>query len=148
MKEQETVEKFIQLRAENKSYDKISKLLKVSKPTLIGWGKKQKANIDKLKSIRLEQILEKYKLTQEDRITRLAKELKLAWDSFEKKDYDSLSKREIILIIMRLEQSLRKEPAIIANEEDVDDGDIQVNVVRSIITAEDMKKMKNSELRE
>ena len=31
MKEQETIDKFIQLRAEGKSFDKIVKLLKVSK---------------------------------------------------------------------------------------------------------------------
>ena len=32
MKEMETIEKFIQLRAEGKSFDKIAKLIKVSKP--------------------------------------------------------------------------------------------------------------------
>ena len=80
-------------------------------------------------------ILEKHKLTQEDRLTRLAKELKLAWDSFEQKEYISLSKREIMLIIMRLEQSLRKEPAMIAmakksNDENNTD---HLIIIRSLI---------------
>ncbi|MHB9005175.1 MAG: helix-turn-helix domain-containing protein, partial [Coriobacteriia bacterium] len=80
MKEMEIIEKFIQLRAEGKSFDKIAKLIKVSKPTLIAWEKKYKGEIDELKWSRFENILEKYKLTQEDRIARLAKELSLAWE--------------------------------------------------------------------
>ena len=139
MKDQETVEKFIELRAENKSYDKISKLLNVSKPTLIEWGKKHKAEINELQSIRFEQILEKYKLTQTDRLNRLAEELNLAWDSFKKKDYDSLSKREIMLIIMRLEHILRKEPAMMSmDKEEEEDKDIQITVVRKTIPDENI----------
>ncbi len=133
MKDQETVEKFIELRAENKSYDKISELLNVSKPTLIEWGKKHKAKINELQSIRFEQILEKYKLTQEDRLNRLAEELNLAWDSFKKKDYDNLSKREIMLIIMRLEDFLRKEPAMIFMDKKEEDKNIHVTVVRKMM---------------
>ena len=114
MKEQETIDKFLQLRAEGKSFDKIVKLLNVSKTTLIKWGNNYLGEIAKLKEIRYEQILEKYKLTQEDRLIRLAKELNLAWESFEQKDYESLTKREIMQIIMRLEENLRKEPAMIA----------------------------------
>ena len=133
MKDQETVEKFIELRAEDKSYDKISELLNVSKPTLIEWGKKHKAKINELQSIRFEQILEKYKLTQEDRLNRLAEELNLAWDSFKKKDYDNLSKREIMLIIMRLEDFLRKEPAMISMDKKEEDKNIHVTVVRKMM---------------
>jgi transposase len=140
MKDQETIEKFIQLRAEGKSFDKIVKLIKVSKPTLIGWERKYETRIEDLKAIRYEQILEKYKLTQEDRLTRLAKELKLAWESFEQKGYESLSKREIMLIIMRLEQSLKKEPAMIAMAKKNDDENepkmTKLKIIKSIIGEE------------
>ncbi len=121
MKDQETVEKFIQLRSEGKSFDKIAKLIKVSKPTLIDWGKKHVTLIDDLRVMRYEEILEKQKLTQEDRLNRLAKELKLAWESFEQKGYESLSKREVMNIILRLEERLSKEPAMIAMAKKNDD---------------------------
>ncbi len=42
MKKQEVKEKFQQLRAEGISYEKISKMIKVSKPALIEWGKEFK----------------------------------------------------------------------------------------------------------
>lgn len=88
---------------------------------MIDWGRKYESRIDDLRALRYEQILEKYKLTQEDRLTRLAQELKLAWESFEQKGYEDLSKREVMLIIMRLEQSLRKEPAMIAKAKKKDE---------------------------
>lgn len=113
MKDQETIDKFIQLRAEGKSFDKIAKLIKVSKPTLLSWQKKYQNAIDDLKFIRYESILEKQKVTQEERVTRLAKELSHAWEVFEKKDYENLSKRELLLMIMRLERGLREETAML-----------------------------------
>ena len=114
MKEQEIIDKFIQLRAEGKSFDKIVKIINVSKPTLLAWERKYQTSIDDLKAIRYESILEKQKVTQEERITRLAKELSHAWEVFEKKDYENLSKRELLLMIMRLEKGLREETAMIS----------------------------------
>lgn len=109
MKEQETKDKFLQLRAEGVSYEKISKMLKVSKPTLIEWGKSYKNAIEQLKAIRYEQILEKYKVTSENRIERIAKELQTAWKYFNSKDYKDLSKKEIFNIITGLEKRLKEE---------------------------------------
>ena len=86
-------------------------MIKVSKPTLIAWEKKYKGEIDELKWSRFESILEKYKLTQEDRIARLAKELSLAWETYEQKDYDNLSKRDLLSMIIRLEHRLKEETA-------------------------------------
>ncbi|MHB1688886.1 MAG: hypothetical protein ACYCVH_16145 [Ignavibacteriaceae bacterium] len=135
----ETIEKFIQLRAEGKSFDKIVKLIKVSKPTLIAWEMKYKGAIDALKWSRFENILEKYKLTQEDRIARLAKELSLVWETYEQKDYENLSKRELLSMIIRLEHSLKEETAALNlaiknyQEKEPEEGElnIQVNVVES-----------------
>jgi len=141
MKDQETVEKFIQLRSEGKSFDKIAKLIKVSKPTLIDWGKKHEPLIDDLRVMRYEEILEKQKLTQEDRLTRLAKELKLAWESFEQKGYESLTKREVMNIILRLEERLSKEPAMIAMAKKNDDeNEIKKLIITRSILGKEFEK--------
>jgi transposase len=145
MKDRETVERFIELRAEGKSFDKIVKLLNVSKPTLIEWDKKHSIEIANLKEIRYEQILEKYKLTQEDRITQLAKELNIAWKYFELKDYENLSKREIMAIIMRLEESLRKEQTMfsISKKKSIENKPpegVKIILRRSIIGQESVRR--------
>jgi transposase len=115
MKEQGLKEKFQQYRAEGLSFDKISKTLKVSKPTLIRWGKMYKKQIGKLKAIRYEQILEKYKASREDRIERIAKELQSAWKIYESKDYNDLSKKQIFYLILQLEKRLKEETEPILN---------------------------------
>lgn len=107
-------------------------------------GEKHETIIDDLRAIRYEEIFEKHKLTQEDRLTRLAKELKLAWESFEQKGYENLSKREIMLVIMRLEQSLRKESAMIAKEKKKDEeAEQEINrliIRRTTIGGDKLKK--------
>jgi intein-encoded DNA endonuclease-like protein len=123
MKKQEVKEKFQQLRAEGISYEKISKMIKVSKPALIEWGKEFKKEIEKLKAIRYEVILEKYKVTRENRIERIARELEIAWKNYETIDYKDLSKREILMMIIRLEKRLREETEQVLNPKTPEDED-------------------------
>ena len=123
MKKQEVKEKFQQLRAEGISYEKISKMIKVSKPALIEWGKEFKKEIEKLKAIRYEIILEKYKVTRENRIERIARELEIAWKNYEAIDYKDLSKREILMMIIKLEKRLREETEQVLNPKTPEDED-------------------------
>lgn len=109
MKDNETKEKFIILRAEGLSFDKISRRIKVSKPTLIEWQKDNQNKINELKEIRFNEILEKYKATKEKRIERIAKQLQQVWNAYEKLEYTDLSKRELLMMIMRLERRLKEE---------------------------------------
>jgi transposase len=109
VKTTDTKEKFIELRAEGLSFDKIAIKINVSKPTLIKWDKEYSKEISKLKEIRFEKILETYQANKEQRITRLARELKDAWTAFEKQDYKDLSEREILLMIIRMERRLIEE---------------------------------------
>ena len=46
MKSRSTIHNFIELRVQGKTYDEIVKKLKVSKPTLIKWGKLYKEEIE------------------------------------------------------------------------------------------------------
>src|SRR5580704_5281028 len=57
---QKTREKFIGLRAENVSFDKIAKQLKVSKSTLITWSKIYELDIQNLRAITHEALNERW----------------------------------------------------------------------------------------
>lgn len=76
MKEEETRERFIELRAEGLSYEKISKELKVSKPTLIEWSRTMATELHNAKTIRKEALIEKYALQQENRLNLFGSLLK------------------------------------------------------------------------
>ena len=109
MKDQKSKERFVELRAEGLSFDKIAKMIKISKPTLINWNRELTKQIEEVKNIRYGEILEKYKVTKEKRIARLARALDQAWQAYDKKDYKNLSKRDLLLIINQLDKRLTDE---------------------------------------
>lgn len=51
MKDQETKERFVELRAKGWSFDRIARELKVSKQTLINWSRELALQIGNLKAI-------------------------------------------------------------------------------------------------
>jgi len=133
MKDQKTREKFIELRAQGLSFDKISKRIHTSKPTLINWDYEYANEIEVLKEQHYEEVLEKYKVAKQDRINRFAQALNKAWDAFERKDYSDLSKKELLLIITRLEKRLLEETDIPQGKDDKNIKDITVNIIRETI---------------
>ena len=135
MKENDIKERFILLRAEGLSFDKISKSIKVSKPTLIEWQKEFTEKIKVLQEVRFNEILEKYNMVKEKRIERLSRELDLAWRTYEKIDYKDLSKRELLMMIIRLEKRLKEEiePNNKYEKDDADNTDYQIQINRRII---------------
>ncbi len=140
MKTTDIKEQFIALRAAGLSFDKIALKIDVSKPTLIKWDKELGKEISLLKEIRFEKILEAYQSNKEQRITRLARELKDAWDAFEKQDYKDLTKREILLMIIRMERRLieETEPKKIFNDEEEKDNEpVKITVHKRTITEKD-----------
>ena len=68
MKDTETKERFIELRAQEYSYDKIAELLEVSKRTLINWGGELSYEVENAKALRLEVLREKFVLSAESKI--------------------------------------------------------------------------------
>ena len=109
MKDNKIKEKFILLRGEGLSFDKIAKMINVSKPTLIEWQKEFMNEIKEIKEIRFNEILEKYNMIKEKRIERIARELDLAWKAYEKMDYKEMNKRELSMVIIRFEKRLNDE---------------------------------------
>lgn len=118
MRDNETKEKFIILRAEGLSFDKIAKRIKVSKPTLIKWQRYYQKKINELLKVRYEEILERYKFTKEKRIERIARELDKVWKAYEDTDYKGLTKRELLMMIMRLERRLKEEVGLFEKYEE------------------------------
>ena len=68
MKNANEKERFIELRAENRSYADIADILKVSKPTLIAWGKDLQKEIGNARTLRMDELFEKYAVAKAKRI--------------------------------------------------------------------------------
>jgi hypothetical protein len=71
-----TKEKFIELRAQGLSFDKIAGELHKSKQTLIDWSKELEEEIANLKAVELEALYEKYFLLKQNRLQTFGEILK------------------------------------------------------------------------
>ena len=68
MKNANDKERFIELRAENRSYADIADILKVSKTTLIAWAKDLEIDIQNARTLRMDELFEKYAVAKAKRI--------------------------------------------------------------------------------
>lgn len=68
MKDTNKQKQFIQLRAQNWSFERISKEMGVSKTTLIKWSKEFDYEIRNLHNLELEALYEEYKVSNQQRI--------------------------------------------------------------------------------
>ena len=68
MKNANEKERFVELRAEGRSYADIAVALKVSKPTLIAWGKELQRDIGNARTLRMDELFEKYAVAKAKRI--------------------------------------------------------------------------------
>jgi len=90
MKDQETKEKFVELRAKGLSFDRIAAELKVSKQTLINWTRELENEIHNLKRIELEALQEQYSMLKAQRITFFGEKLKAIREELDKRDLSEL----------------------------------------------------------
>lgn len=109
MKDQETKERFVELRARGLSFDKISKELKVSKQTLIDWSRGLQEEIGNLKAIELEALQEKYFLTKEKRIELFGERLKAIKEELDKRDLKDVSTDKLIELLLKYHRILKEE---------------------------------------
>ena len=109
MKDQETKEKFIQLRAEGRSFDSIAKELNTSKPTLIKWSRELEREINNAKYFVAQNIMQQFKITKQEHLKYLTKELEKIYEALGQKDYKELPVKDLILLKEKFEEDLKKE---------------------------------------
>ena len=68
MKTRAERQRFIQLRAEGLSFEKIARKMRISKRTLLDWSKKYESEIAELKAGQLEALREQYYLSTEAKV--------------------------------------------------------------------------------
>ena len=76
MHDENTIQRFIELRAQGWSYARLMTELNVSKPTLIAWSRKHQFQIKNLKAIELEALQEKWLASTSERVNGLGEQLR------------------------------------------------------------------------
>ena len=76
MKDQETQQKFVELRAQGRSFARIAEELQVSRRTLIEWSRKFQFEIQNQRAIELEALRESYLAGCEEQVRQLGERLR------------------------------------------------------------------------
>lgn len=109
MKDQQVQSQFIQLRALGRSFASIARELNVSKPTLIAWSRKFRFEIQNLRAIEAEALLEQVCATRDARIQALAGQLKTIEAELAGRDFASVSTPRLFGLAESLRRQLRVE---------------------------------------
>ena len=110
MKDTETKQRFIELRAQGWSYARISEEIKVSKPTLVEWSKDLKIQVavDNAHAMILERLKDQFGLMQEERFRFFAGRLKYLKEEFEKRDLSEIPPDKLLDMILKFEQKVNQ----------------------------------------
>lgn len=103
MKDTDTKQRFVELRAEGWSFARIAAELGVSKPTLIAWSKELRADLANLRAVRLEALRESYGLTVQTRLEQLGETLKTLRAELSRRNLEALTPRELLELYLRFD---------------------------------------------
>jgi len=109
MKDLETRERFVELRAQGRSFESIAEELNVSKTTLITWSQKLDREIQNARYLAYQKLIEQYKMTKIERINSLMQQLQKINNAIDEIDIKELSYKDLIILKEKLINQLNGE---------------------------------------
>ena len=109
MKNANDKERFIELRAENRSYADIADILKVSKTTLIAWAKDLEIDIQNARTLRMVELFEKYAVAKSKRVEVFGKRLDAILAELDTRDLADVPSPVLLTLALKYGESLRAE---------------------------------------
>ena len=109
MKDQETQQRFVQLRAQGWSFARIAQELDVAKGTLINWSRKFRFEIQNQRAVELEALQQELVSTREARARSLAEQLKRVETELGTRDLSQVSTGRLFSLAASLRQQILRE---------------------------------------
>jgi hypothetical protein len=105
----EIQQRFIELRAQGHTYNRIAADLNVSKRTLITWSRKHQFDIENLRAVELEAMREQAIASRQARVDHLAGQLRQVEDELKKRDITELSTSRLFALAESLRRQILRE---------------------------------------
>lgn len=102
-------ERFVELRAEGRSYADIAAELGVSKPTLIAWGKGLQKEMANARTLRLDALFERFAVAKTKRIEVFGKRLEAILTELDKRDLADVKTDALLALVLKYGENLRAE---------------------------------------
>ena len=109
MTDQETINRFIVLRSQGWSFNRIATELQLSKPTLIKWSRQHQFAIANLRATETEALAERVFRQRHERWEVLGRQLKRLEDEIEKRDLDEIPASRLHAIAASLRAEINRE---------------------------------------
>ncbi len=109
MTDQETIARFIFLRSQGWSFNRIAVELNISKPTLIKWSRQHQFEIANLRATETEALAERVFRQRHERWEVLARQLKKLEDEIETRDLEEIPASRLHSIAARLRAEINRE---------------------------------------
>jgi len=108
-KDNDTKHRFIELRGQGLSFDKIVKDIGVSKGTLLQWEKELKQEISEVRFIELESMIQKYGVLRTERVKSYGEMLEKYRKELSIRDLSDVSTNKLLDMALIVEDRLREE---------------------------------------
>jgi orotate phosphoribosyltransferase-like protein len=109
MTDQETINRFIFLRSQGWSFNRIQTELNVSKPTLMKWSRQHRVEIANLRATETEALVEAVFGPRHERWRRLATQLKALEEEIARRDLEEIPASRLHAIAAQLRAEIRAE---------------------------------------
>ena len=105
----ELKERFVELRAEGRSYADIAATLGVSKPTLIAWGRELQKEVANARTLRLDALFEQYAIAKAKRIEVFGKRLEAILTELDKRDLSDVATGQLLKLALDYLSKMKAE---------------------------------------
>lgn len=109
MKDAETKERFVELRARGFSYQNIATELGISKQTALNWASELRVEIHNLKALAVDALYQKYLMTKAARVEIFGEQLAKIREELGKRQYDNVSTDKLVDVLLKLMTAMDKE---------------------------------------
>jgi len=109
MTDQETIARFIFLRSQGWSFNRIQVELQISKPTLIKWSRQHQFEIANLRATETEALAERVFRQRHERWEVLGRQLKRLEEEIEKRDLEEIPASRLHAIAAQLRAEINRE---------------------------------------
>jgi transcriptional regulator with XRE-family HTH domain len=119
-KSAETMERFIGLRASGMTLAKAAQELGIAYNTAVNWEKNLKENVEVAKAFKMEELLEKYRMTKEKRIELFGERLLAIQEELAMRDLSDVPTPKLFEMMIRCSKTLEAEvdiPEFMSEEE-------------------------------
>jgi hypothetical protein len=136
-------DRFVELRAEGRSYADVAALLGISKPTAIAWGREVREEVEKARTLRKAELVDRFLVSREKRLAAFGKRLDAILAELDKRDLKDVKTDVLLTLALKYGERMAAEAEPLALE---DPGHDKYEEIMATCGLKDVQNMTDAEL--